>query len=354
MPPLLPKATNGLPRKLPKLSDVARLANVGNGTVSRVLNGGKNVSKETAARVEAVIQQLDYKPNRAARRLKGAASGIIGMIVPSISDMFFSRCAEAVEEVVRANGGMLIVTASNDSPRGVLESFQQLMLHQMDGLILVQSFLQETALLEELEGVTIPVIGIDRPLLNTRFPSVGCENYVGARAGTQHLLDHGYETILHVQVKSKLYTMRERLRGYRAAMKGSGRMPCSRDIHDVRGARLAIEQAIAGAKRPLGIFAGNNLTARYLLEAAIELHLHIPTDIAMLSFDDFDLADALNPPMSVVQQPVDEIGRHAAMLLFQPTDESSLRSERTPPVMTMLPTRLILRGSCGCRTRSES
>ena len=338
------------PRTRFKLSDVARLAGVGKATASRVLNGGKNVSEETAKRVEEVIRSLGYQPNRAARSLKGASSGIIGMIVPSISDMFFSRCAEAVEKVVRENGGMLIVAASHDSSRAVLESFQQLMLHQMDGLILVQTSLQETALLEELKHATIPVVGIDRPLLHTRFSSVVCENYAGARAATEHLLEHGYATILHLQVKSKLYTMRERRRGYNAAMRQAQRVPRNEVVHDAASARRSIKRGLAETTRPLAIFAGNNLTARYVLEAVVEMRLAIPEEIAVLSFDDFDLADSLNPPMSVVQQPIQEIGERAATLLFD-----QMRAASPPPQLeVMLPTQLVLRGSCGCGGQKQN
>lgn len=332
------------PRTRFKLSDVARLAGVGKATASRVLNGGKNVSEETAKRVEEVIRSLGYQPNRAARSLKGASSGIIGMIVPSISDMFFSRCAEAVEKVVRQNGGMLIVAASHDSSRMVLESFQQLMLHQMDGLILVQTLLQETALLEELRHATIPVVGIDRPLVNTRFSSVLCENYAGARAATEHLLGHGYGTILHLQVKSKLYTMRERRRGYNAAMRQAKRVPRNEVVHDVASTRKSIGRGLTEATRPVAIFAGNNLTARYVLEAAVAMGLAIPHELAVMSFDDFDLAVALDPPMSVVQQPIQEIGERAATLLFEQMRATSPAAQ----VEVMLPTRLVLRGSCGC------
>ncbi len=328
----------------PKLSDVARIAGVGKATASRVLNGGRNVSEETARRVEEVIRQLGYQPNRAARSLKGASSGIIGMIVPSISDMFFSQCAEAIETVVRKNGCMLIVTASHDSPQAVLESFQQLMLHQMDGLILVQTSLEEKALLEELRHVTIPVVGIDRPLANTRFSSVLCENFEGARVATEHLLRHGYDTILHLQVKSRLYTMRERRRGYDTAMRVAKRVPRNEVVHDVSDTRQALERALARATRPIGIFAGNNLTARYVLEAAAGLRLSIPKELAVLSFDDFDLSNALNPPMSVVQQPIRAIGEHAATLLFAQMNAVSPLVQMD----VMLPTRLVLRGSCGC------
>ncbi len=344
-------------RYRPKLSDVARLAGVGNATVSRVLNGGQNVSPETARRIGEIIRELGYKPNRAARSLKGASSGIIGMIVPSISDMFFSRCAEAVEEIVRENGGMLIVTASHNNSLAVLDSFHQLMLHQIDGLILVQSAQHEESLLHELETANIPVVGIDRPLPGKRFTSVVCANFEGARSGTAHLLEHGYVHVVSVGINSGLYTMRERHQGYLAAMREAGRSPVHSEVSDLASAREVLARALSRGERPVAIFAGNNLTARYLLEAATQLRLRMPQDLAMLSFDDFDLADALNPPMSVVQQPVDDLGRQAAKLLFRQMDGGgsgtpAATAEDPGPTLT-LPTRLVLRGSCGCHLQPD-
>ena len=339
-------------RQRPKLRDVARLAGVGNATVSRVLNGGQNVSPETARRIEEIIRELGYKPNRAARSLKGASSGIIGMIVPSIADMFFSRCAEAVEEIVRENGGMLIVTASHNSSRAVLDSFHQLMLHQIDGLILVQSAQHEASLLHELETAAIPVVGIDRPLPGTRFTSVVTGNFEGARAGTQHLLEHGYPNVISVGINSDLYTMRERHQGYLAAMQEAGTTPVHYEIFHLAAAREVLTRELARRAPPLAIFAGNNLTARFLLEASTQLRIRMPQELAMLSFDDFDLADALNPPMSVVQQPVDELGRQAAKLLFRQMDPGNSTADE-PGVTLTLPTCLVLRGSCGCPTPAD-
>ncbi len=264
-------------RKRPKLSDVARIAGVGKATASRVLNGSKSVSEETAQRVTEVIRLLGYEPNRAARSLKGSSSGIIGMIVPSISDMFFSRCAEAVEKVVRESGRMLIVTASHDQPGAVLNSFRQLMLHDIDGLILVQSSNTEERLLAELEHASIPVVGIDRPLLKTRFSSVLCQNFEGARDATQHLIDHGYDSVLNVQVNPKLYTMQERRRGYGYAMRRAERKPQHEALKDVLDARRVLQREMARGTRPFAIFAGNNLSARYILEAAKLLGLRIPS-----------------------------------------------------------------------------
>ncbi len=332
-----------------KLSDVARRAGVGNATVSRALNGGKNVSADAMERINIAIRELDYTPNRIARSLKGASSGMIGMIVPSISDTFFSHCAEAVEEVAREYGALLVVLASGDESEVISAGVRQLLLHNIDGLIIASSQRKTPSLTKQLAGLRVPVVGIDGPLTSAGLQSVLCENFKGAGMATQHLLDHGYESIISVQVKPTLYTMRQRFAGYCATLKHRG-LPAVEEIITDRESAARMMRRHLKRLKSIAIFSGNNLTARYLYEASHQMGLSIPDQVAMVSFDDFELADTLTPPLSVVQQPVNEIGKAAARLLFnrQPGDRLPGRSRRN--LETMLAPHLILRNSCGCST----
>ncbi|WP_263382143.1 LacI family DNA-binding transcriptional regulator [Granulicella arctica] len=332
----------------PKLSDVARLAGVGNATVSRVLNGRLNVSEDKVRKVKQAISELGYRPNRIARSLKGASSGMIGMLVPSISDMFFSRCAEAVETVAREHGSLLIVMASHDDPTIELENLEELLNHRIDGLILSSAQTHNPQLHDALSQIAVPVVGLDRTLQQANLPSVMSENLEGARAATQHLLAHGYRTVLCILVKPDLYTISERCRGYSEAMCEAGLEPLIRAVESSKDVEVYLRQHVESAKTTIAVFAANNLTARYTWEAIRRLHLTIPTQVAVLSFDDFDLADTLTPPMSVVQQPVEDLGRNAAELLFQRMQGPGAGNVQTNHDPLRLPTRLIVRASCGC------
>lgn len=339
--------SNGL-SQIPKLSDVAKLAKVGNATVSRALNGGKNVGSEAMERITAAIRELNYQPNRVARSLKGASSGIIGMIVPSISDMFFSKCAEAVEGVVRQHGAVLVVVASHDDDGIVLGSLRQLLLHNVDGLIIAYNKTPERELIGALQAARLPVVGIDGPLTGVGCPSILCENFEGARLATDHLLAHGYSKIISVQVKPDLYTMRERLRGYNDAISRGHAQSIEEVVVDRDSAAAALLRHVPRKGPPVAVFAANNLTARYLYEAVHFLELSIPHQVAVLSFDDFDLADTLTPPMSVVQQPIEDMGRMAAKLLFQPTGARGMQEFPAGDGSILLSPRLVIRQSCGC------
>ena len=340
--------------QIPKLADVARVANVGNATVSRAISGGKNVSSAAMERISNAILQLGYQPNRVARSLKGASSGIVGMIVPSLSDMFFSKCAEAVENVTKLHGALLVLVASHDQDETVLSSFQQLLLHHIDGLILVPSELKDRVLRENLRTSRVPIVGIDRPLNAVRCASLLCENFLGARMGTEHLLTHGYRKIIFTLVKPELFTMKERSRGYRETMASHGRKPIEEVIANRRDAMQVLKRHVGNLGLTVGLFAGNNLSARYLCEAMQVLQLSVPQQFAILSFDDFDLADTLSPPMSVVQQPVEELGRRAAKLLFEQMPGWKSRQQGKVPEPVQLVPKLVIRESCGCHPRRNS
>lgn len=331
-----------------KLCDVARLAGVGNATVSRVLNGRMHVSEETNRRVKQAISDLNYSPNRIARSLKGATSGMIGMIVPSISDMFFSQCAEAVESVARENSSLLIVMASHDDPAIEFENLQLLLMHRIDGLILASAQTRNVKLHEELSGLTVPVVGLDRPLREANIPSVISENREGAKAATEHLLLHGYNKVLCIHIKPELYPIQERLHGYVEAMREAGLEPLLYKAEHAADAEACIKKNIDLSGRPIAVFAANNLAARFTWEALRALHLAIPGRVAMFCFDDFDLADSLTPSMSVVQQTVDDLGRTAAELLFRRMQGHADGISQTNIDPMRLPTRLVIRDSCGC------
>jgi len=339
--------------KIPKLADVARAAKVGNATVSRALSGGKNVSSETMKRISVAILELGYRPNRVAQSLKGGSSGIVGMIVPSLSDMFFSKCAEAVESVTTEHGALLVLVASHDEDQAVLSSFQRLMLHHIDGLILAPSELKDAVLKESLRQSRVPIVSIDRPLTDIGYSSLLCANFEGARLATEHLLQHGYGKIVSVQVKPELYTMEERLRGYCSAMADRHKRPVAEVIESRQDAVEVLKRHVAQGDLPVGVFAGNNLTARYLYEATHVLRISIPHEVAILSFDDFDLADTLTPPISVVQQPIEELGRAAAKLLFQQIPDWNHRQQGERPAAIQLSPKLVIRGSCGCQGKDD-
>ena len=231
----------------PTLSQVARKAGVGTTTVSRVINGGERVSPRTLAHVRRVIETLGYVPNQAARTLKGQRTKTIGLVIPSIADPFFSSCAEAAQAIARANDSLLIVTVTGNDPRNELDSLNVLIRHRVDGLIIVPADSQSHALRDLLKRVAMPVVAIDRPVVNSSIASVVADNLKGAMTATQHLIDHGCKRIVCLTGESTLYTIRERMSGYRKAINAAHLEPIfDTSVQDYRSAEYAGWAASAG------------------------------------------------------------------------------------------------------------
>ena len=178
------------------LSEVAKMAGVGTTTVSRVINESQRVDPKTRARVRKVIEKLGYTPNQAARILRGDRTKTIGLLVPSIADPFFARCAEAAQAIVRANDSLLIVVATQNDPHTEIENVDVLMRHRADGLVITPANSQSQSLREVIQRLPVPVVAMDRPLSGSRVPSVVADNFNGAIMATKHLIDHGRKRIV--------------------------------------------------------------------------------------------------------------------------------------------------------------
>ena len=335
----------------PTLSQVAKKAGVGTTTVSRVINGGYRVSPETLEHVRRVIEALGYSPNQAARTLKGHRTKTIGLVIPSIADPFFSNCAEAAQAVARANDSLMIVVTTSNDPRTEIENLDVLIRHRTDGLLIVPANSQGQMLRDLLDRIAIPVVTIDRPVTDSSLACVLCDNFKGAITGTQHLIDHGYQRIVCLTGESTLYTIRERMRGYRKAVE-TARLPCIFDttVKDYKSAEYAIKSLLDSPHPPDAIFATKNSTTIFAFEVLQALNVPVPQSVALLGFDDFELASTVRPSISVVQQPVEEIGRKAAEILFDELQEDRRPGSGSPkqPLQVKLQTRLIQRSSCGC------
>ena len=339
--------------KRPTLSEVAKKAGVGTTTVSRVINGGSLVDPRTLARVRNAIKALGYVPNPAARSLKGYHTKTIGLIIPSIADPFFSSCAEAAQAVARAHESLLIVTTTQNDPRMELESVNVLLSHRADGLIIAPADSDNADLRASLESAGVPVVALDRPLLNSSIPYVVADNFAGATLATQHLIAHGYRRIACMTGEDTLYTIRERIRGYKQAMEAAG-LPVilNTAIRDYESAAAAVKRMVQGDQPPDAIFTLKNSTTIYAFEALKKMNVSIPDKVALLGYDDFELAGTVRPSITVVRQPIDEIGRMATEILFQELMNRGGRersSDGSVPRQVQLGTMLVRRSSCGCR-----
>lgn len=339
-------------RPHPTLADVAERAGVGKTTVSRVINGAYKVGPATLERVNEVIRELGYYPSQAARSLKGERTKTIGLILPRIADPFFAAAAEAAQAVARTHDYLLIVAATNYDLQTEVDQVYTLLRHRVDGILLAPMDSGSKRLACIVNEINVPVVTFNHPLSKARVQSVVVDNYGGAFSATRHLIEHGRRRILCLGGDARLYTVRQRQQGYKDAMLEAGLTPMLDDSpEDYDGVEKGLRAALRQSEPIDAIFGVRNSIAIYAFQVLQLLELKVPRDVALVGFDDFELACTLRPAVTVVRQPVEALGSHAASLLFDQMHNgvgSVLRGKIVPDT---LKTSLILRSSCGCHSK---
>jgi len=336
-------------KKRATLQDVARAAGVGPMTVSRTINGHPYVAEETARRVRDAIRRLGYRPNHAARMLTGKLSRSIGLIVPDISDTFFSVVSHAVQETARANGYLVWLAASDEDPSIEAAQVEMMTHHPVDGILLVPADSRSSYLKTIVSGST-PIVTIDRPMEVATTDSVGVENRSGARMAVEHLIGHGHRKIVCIAANSHLLTIKERIAGYKESMRRS-RLPCPKELNlsSQSSATPALSRLLASRNRPDALFTANNASTIWVIAALREMGIRMGRDLALAAFDDVDFFTLITPSVTAVRQPASELGNVATRLLLQRINGEF----KTPSVRTVLPVTLTLRESCGCKPGSK-
>jgi LacI family transcriptional regulator len=335
------------PTKRATLEDVARAAGVGPMTVSRTINGHPYVSEETAKKVRAAIRKLDYRPNHAARILTGQLSRSIGLIVPDISDPFFSVVSHAVQGTARENGYLVWLAASDDDPSIEAAQVEMMTHHPVDGILLVPSD-SRAQYLKGLASGALPVVTIDRPIEVATTDSVGVENRAGARMAVEHLIQHGHRRIVCAATNAHLLTIQERIAGFQESMQHA-KLPRTKALRFSSKAAVkpALSELFSSRNRPEALFTANNSSTIWVIEALREMKIEMGKDVALVGFDDVDFYTLITPPVTSVRQPAAELGSMSARLLLQ-----RIKGEFTAStVRAVLPVELIVRESCGCKRR---
>ena len=326
-----------------RMRDVAQLAGVATMTVSRVINGNTHVSDETRERVLNAIKALNYRPNTLARSLREQRSRQIGVIVPNIHDPFFANCAQAVSVVAKKYAYSIDIAMSDEDPEAEYDEAILMLQRNVEGLIVIPA--AGPTRLTGGEFSKLPIVTLDRPIPGTHFDSVIVKNAEGSECAVGHLIQHGHRRIAFIGLPLGLYTMQERHGGYRRAMK---KARLKHEVHckswTAADMLRTLKAMTSGADPITAIFCGNNLTTRNVLHTLSKMGVKVPKQVALIGFDDFETADLLSPAVTVVSQPMVEMGRCGAQLLFA----RMLREERSRQNdQIVLPVELIVRDSCG-------
>ncbi len=340
-PPPMPPGARG--RSRPTMRDVAALAGVSLKTVSRVVNGEPGVSPVLGARVEAAARDLDYTLDHAASSLRrtNRKSAAIGLLLKNIANPFSAALYRAVENVAHARGVVAFAGSLDEDPERERALARLFSTRRVDGLIVVPAGPDQTYLQAEAEA-GLPMVFVDRPPTSLDADAILSDNREGARGGVGHLLAAGHRRVAYLGDLVTIATARERRDGYLDALAGAGLTPdpglIRDDLRSSDLAEAATLEVMAGADPPTAIFASQNLVTIGAIRALRRLGLQ--HRVAIVGFDDFLLADLLEPAVSVVAQDPATIGRLAAETLFRRLD-----GDTSPPATVIVPTRLIPRGS---------
>jgi LacI family transcriptional regulator len=325
------------------VNDVAALAGVSVKTVSRVINGVPTVSETLRAKVLQAIEQLDYQPNLLASSLRSSdgRTGRIALLLENLANPFSATLHRTIEDVARRHGTLVLAGSLDEDPDREHKLVQSFTAHRADGLIIAPASRDHTYLHRERRAGT-PIVFVDRPPHGLTADTVLVGNAEGAGDAVRHLARHGHRRIAYLGDLESVPTARQRFRGYREAMAQLG-LPAPpglirHDLHGVAPAAAEAHRLLTGPEPPTAIFASQNLVTVGAITALREAGLH--HRVALVGFDDFPLADLLEPAVTVVAQDVARIGETAATMLFD-----RMLGDASPARDVVLPTRLIARGS---------
>jgi LacI family transcriptional regulator len=337
-------------RSMPTISDVAKRAGVSVGTVSNVINNAERVSPATRAKVERAIQEMGYVPSLPARSLRSRRTRWLALVVPDIANAYWHAAARGVEDAAQSRGYAVLLGNADDNLTKQRQYLDVAISQSVAGLIIAPCDADPT----KLAGVRnqgIPLVTINRRIEGWDVDAVYSDSISGARALMRHLVELGHRRIAMISGPRHLTTVQDRIAGYCIAMSEAGipleaRFIKSGQFQAASGEHLT-EQVLDESLSPSAIFAANNTIALGVMRALSRRGLRIPQDIALVCFGDF--AEVYYPFMTVILEPAYEMGMNAAQLLFSRLDAE----EDLEPRQVVLPTRLIIRQSCGANLKED-
>ncbi len=328
------------------IADVARRAGVSTATVSRVINQTAPVGSDTVAQVRRAIAELDYRPSSAARVLASRRTNSIGLLISQISDDFFSALLRGIEAKAREEGHSLLIYSTQGREAGTADSYP-LGEHNTDGVLVFGNSVPEAELFH-FHQIGFPVVLIHRSApLGLDIPCVTIENKHGARMLIDHLIEeHSYSRIAFLTGEEGQEDSVWREMGYRESLAAHG-IPYDPDLVAAGGYNRTIAQDAAGRWLAAGlefeaVMAGDDEAAIGVLSALNRAGKRVPEDIAVVGFDDVYVSQYLNPPLTTVRAPTEQVGREAVGQLVK-----LIQGGELSPI-GLLPVELVVRRSCGC------
>ncbi|MFC1569041.1 LacI family DNA-binding transcriptional regulator [bacterium] len=339
----------------PTIYDVAKKAGVGIGTVSRVINNSPQISPETKARVLATIRELHYQPHAMARGLARNKTHMVAIILPSFTGYFYLELLRGIQQEIAEEQYDIVLYNVDDPDR--IDSFLNRILRErrVDGMLLVSMSINEKYK-DRYLNAEFPIVLVDS--MHEELDSVSVENEQGAYLATTHLINQGHDKIGMIDAQLKSTPAKIRLQGYKKALKDNN-LPFNKDylvISDAdtdkdgfnrQAGYAAMKQILNMVDRPTAVFISSDVQAAGALRALQESELKTPQDMAIVGFDDIELAQYLG--LTTIHQPLFEMGRLAIQRLIERINNNKMKR-----LDKRFSTHLVVRDSCGAKAYSAT
>jgi LacI family repressor for deo operon, udp, cdd, tsx, nupC, and nupG len=325
-----------------RIADVAKLANVSTATVSRVISKSGTVKKTTAEKVLEAINQLNYQPNMLARQLRRLETNTILVVVPDITNMFFSNVLLGIESLASENGYQVILSAQNmvEQENSYFTIVRQ---KKADGIILLTARTDKQILTELANEV--PVVLACEYIEDSQIPTVSIDNISSAREATEYLIHLNHKRIGHISGPLNVVVGRDRLRGFQQAMLQHGldldSMLVEEGNFTYESGLNIMKKFLAMDQPPTAVFAANDEMAIGAIKAAKTIGLRVPEDLSIIGFDDIKIASIFEPALTTTAQPTFDMGKKAMELLLNLINNNKLEKYQF-----ILDHQLMIRDSC--------
>ncbi len=329
--------------------DIARALNITAATVSRALNDNPAIKETTKKRVREAAQKLNYQPNKIASSLRLGRSNILGVIIPSAEINFFGSVVHGIEKIANEHNFNVLIYQSNEQYELERKGVQTFLQSRVDGVL--ASISKETINLDhylEIKKRGVPLVLFDRTSEVLGVPTVTVNDYEGAFAATQHLIQQGCKRIAHIGGQQHVSIFNQRLKGYIDAL-NVHHIPVDDDLIlygkvSIESGKACMEQLLASTKSPDGLFAVEDFTAMGAIQALKAGGKSIPGDVAVIGFANEAFGEYITPSLSTVNQQTVKMGEEAAKIFFEMLDDERPAGARNK--------RLVLNSELVCRESS--
>ncbi len=331
------------------IKDIAKKAGVSHSTVSRALHGNPLISDETVARIHKIAREMGYFPSAAARTLKTNRSQVLGVILSSMDDPFFSEVLQGVENEIQGSGYSLFIAAAQNNPEREREIVQTMVEHRTDGVIICSTSFSEDQGRSFLQ-YGVPIVVVNNQAAEEFRYSIYHDDIYGSKQVTRHLIELGHKKIAYLGNTLSGRTNNDRLAGFKQAME-TAELPISADfILEVSGgapenSRTVVKQLRNYPTRPTALICYNDMLAIGVLKEFQQSNIQVPQDISITGFDNIVFSAYTNPPLTTFDQPKRFIGSEAARLLLDLLDPTSTPELSDQPKVKICRGNLLARGS---------